>query len=150
MRQVTRCDKLAALPQLEKLSLSHNRLVRHSAASTPSLRIAGGTARQRARPALLRSEGSDEHTMCGTALYPHVTGWGTSDVTGAALRRWSGIEQLHKLVELRVAHNHLDMLPEALAQVHAAVPMHLWRGSGQLRSRRGACFLPGALDSDRD
>jgi hypothetical protein len=33
-----------------------------------------------------------------------------------------------------VAHNHLDMLPEALAQVHAAVPMHLWRGSGQLRS----------------
>jgi hypothetical protein len=49
-----------------------------------------------------------------------------------------------------VAHNHLDMLPEALAQVHAAVPMHLWRGSGQLRSRRGACCLPGALDSDRD
>ncbi len=141
VRQVTRCDKLAALPQLEKLTLSHNRLVRQSAASTPSLRIAGGTARKGQARLAAQRRVRRVHTMRHCSAPPRY--WlGCPHVTGAALRRWSGIEQLHKLVELRVAHNHLDMLPEALAQVHAAVPMHLWRGSAQLRSRRGAC-CPG-------
>ena len=98
MWQVTRCDKLAALPQLEKLTLSHNRLVRQSAASTPSLRIAaGGTAWKRAGPALLRSEGSDEHNQFGTALCPSGTEWGAPHVTGwVPPRYWCYASQVER------------------------------------------------------